>query len=85
MIVSRRTFQAGLLATASGLGSAFADTAAIAGTWSGLLEAGSRRLRLKLEIGTDGAATYFSIDQGGQPRLGRVTSSTAERIEIDFR
>jgi CubicO group peptidase (beta-lactamase class C family) len=84
MIVSRRTFQAGLLATVSGLGSAYADTAAIAGTWSGLLEAGSRRLRLKLEIGTDGAATYFSIDQGGQPRLGRVTSSTAERIEIDF-
>ena len=83
-MITRRTFQAGLLSAACGLRPAVAETAAIAGTWSGLLEVGSQRLRLKLEIGTDGAATYFSMDQRGQPRPGRVASSTAERIEIDF-
>ena len=83
-MITRRTFQAGLLSAASGLGPARADTPAIAGTWSGVLEAGSQRLRLKLEIAADSAATLFSLDQGRQPYPGRVNASTAERIEIDF-
>ena len=84
VMLTRRTFQAGLLSAASGLGTARADPAAVAGTWSGLLQAGSQRLRLKLEIGPDGVASLFSLDQGGQPLAGRVNSSTAELIEIAF-
>lgn len=83
-MITRRTFQAGLLSATSGFGSAKADTPAIAGTWSGVLEAGSQRLRLKLDIAPGSAATLFSLDQSRQPFPGRVNSSTAERIEIDF-
>ena len=83
-MITRRTFQAGLLSAASGLGPAKADTPAIAGTWSGVLEAGSQRLRLKLDIAPDSAASLFSLDQSRQPFPGRVNASTAERIEIDF-
>jgi hypothetical protein len=39
----------------------------VTGTWSGLLNIGSARLRMKLTIGDDGAATLYSIDQCGKP------------------
>ena len=81
-MITRRTFQAGLLSAASGFGPAKADTPAIAGTWSGVLEAGSQRLRLELDIAPGSAAILFSLDQSRQPFPGRVNSSTAERIEL---
>jgi len=54
------------------------------GTWSGVLEIGALRLRLKLVIEDNGSATLFSIDQGGTPLLGRFTSSSDGKIEAEF-
>jgi [ribosomal protein S5]-alanine N-acetyltransferase len=53
----------------------------IAGTWSGVLETGSARLRLKVTIGEDGSATLFSLDRDGLPIPGKIA---AERIELEF-
>src|SRR5262245_31353208 len=84
MTITRRAFQTGLLLAASGLRPAIAETAGIAGTWSGLLEAGSHRLRLELEIAADNTAKLISLDQGQRPHPGKVNAPTAERVEIDF-
>ncbi len=83
-MIKRRTFQAGVLCAAAGAGAGHADTPAPTGTWSAVLEAGTRRLRLKLELGGDGTASLFSLDQGRQPHQGQLTSSSVEHIEIEF-
>lgn len=46
--------------------SASASVGAAAGEWTGVLDAGAP-LRLRLKIEADGAATLFSLDQGGTP------------------
>jgi hypothetical protein len=56
-MMTRRTFQAVGLWVAAGCQAFGADAPNAAGTWSGLLEAGSQRLRLKVEVGGDGTAT----------------------------
>jgi CubicO group peptidase (beta-lactamase class C family) len=84
MTITRRTFQAGLLSAASGVRPAQAETPAIAGTWSGLLEVGSQRLRLKLDVAADNTGRLISIDQGPQPYPGKVNARTAERVELEF-
>jgi CubicO group peptidase (beta-lactamase class C family) len=73
-----------------GLGAALAawkisaqEPPAVAGTWTGALEIGSQRLRLKFEIASDGSTTLRSLDQGGAPIPAKATSLTAERIEIE--
>ena len=53
-MMTRRTFQTGLLLAASG---SHAFGAEAQGSWSGVLDAGSKRLRLKLEIESDGHGT----------------------------
>ncbi|HML12463.1 MAG TPA: serine hydrolase domain-containing protein [Xanthobacteraceae bacterium] len=82
-MMTRRTFQAGLLLAAS-LGGAQAETSVAPGTWSGMLATGGLRLRLKLDLAADGTATLFSLDQGGAPLPGRVTSSSSDRLELEF-
>jgi CubicO group peptidase (beta-lactamase class C family) len=56
------------------------------GTWSGVLDAGSQRLRLKLDIDENRAATISSLDQGIDKKgtLGHVESWTAAQIEVEF-
>jgi CubicO group peptidase (beta-lactamase class C family) len=54
------------------------------GTWSGVLDAGSQRLRLKLDLGANQAATISSVDQGNKPTAGRIKSWTADQIEVEF-
>jgi CubicO group peptidase (beta-lactamase class C family) len=54
------------------------------GTWSGVLDAGSHRLRLKLDFGADQTATISSLDQGNKPTPGRIKSWTADEIEVEF-
>jgi CubicO group peptidase (beta-lactamase class C family) len=54
-----------------------------AGTWSGVLEIGQLRLRLKLDIDTDGKATLFSVDQSHDPHPGRVTVAPG-KVEMQF-
>jgi CubicO group peptidase (beta-lactamase class C family) len=61
-----------------------ADASGAEGTWSGVLEAGALRLRLKLEIAADGSATLFSIDQVREPRRGTVKSSAGDQVVIEF-
>lgn len=82
--MTRRTFQTGLLLAASGSLAFSAAAQGTRGSWSGVLDVGSKRLRLKLEIESDGAARIFSLDQGGQPIAGRSTSGSADQIEIEF-
>jgi [ribosomal protein S5]-alanine N-acetyltransferase len=53
----------------------------LAGIWSGTLDVGSARLRMRLVIGEDDAATLYSLDQGGQPFPGKMRS---ERVDIEF-
>lgn len=53
----------------------------VAGTWSGVLDVGSARLRLKIIVHDDGAATLFSLDRDGLPIPGKIA---AERIELEF-
>jgi hypothetical protein len=48
------------------------------GTWSGVLDADSQRLRLKLDFGADQTATISSLDQGNKPTATRVKTWTAE-------
>jgi len=52
--------------------------------WSGVLDAGSQRLRLKLDIGADWTASISSLDQGNTPTAGSVKSWTAEHVEVEF-
>jgi ribosomal-protein-alanine N-acetyltransferase len=53
----------------------------VIGTWSGILDTGAARLRLKFIISGDGTATLFSLDQGGKPIRGTMG---AERVGIEF-
>jgi CubicO group peptidase (beta-lactamase class C family) len=61
-----------------------ARAAGTTGTWSGVLEIGALRLRLKLVIEDNGSATLFSIDQGGAPIAGHLTSSFDDKVEAEF-
>jgi CubicO group peptidase (beta-lactamase class C family) len=61
-----------------------ASASGTTGTWSGVLEIGALRLRLKLVIEDNGSATLFSIDQGGAPIAGHLTSSSDDKIEAEF-
>lgn len=56
---------------------------ALDGVWTGALEIGSQRLRLRLEIGPDGAGTMRSPDQGDTPLPVRVTASSPERVAFE--
>jgi CubicO group peptidase (beta-lactamase class C family) len=81
-MLGRRTVLGGLGAAAAG-GLALADDAGeLAGVWSGVLDAGGQKLRLKLEIGADGSATLVSVDQGGARIPARVERSSGAEVEI---
>jgi CubicO group peptidase (beta-lactamase class C family) len=54
------------------------------GTWSGVFELGSLRLRVRLEIDSKGSATFLSIDQSNEPRPGQVRAGPDGGIEIEF-
>ena len=60
-----------------------AEEQSITGNWSGVLEVGSQRLRLKFEIAADGAVTLYSLDQGATPIPGKATSMAPESIAIE--
>jgi CubicO group peptidase (beta-lactamase class C family) len=61
------------------------DVSAVAPeTWSGVLEADSLRLRLRLDLGADGSANLLSVDQSEEPSPGQFTLSKSGAIKIDF-
>src|SRR5215813_9341260 len=62
-MITRRTFQTGLLGVAAVNAAYGAEAPSLQGRWSGVLDAGAQRLRLKLEIDADGAARISSLDQ----------------------
>ena len=80
-MITRRAFQAGLLAAGWSLDDARAEIPA-AGSWSALRATGSLPLRLKLEIGTDGAAKLFS--HGSAPIVGRVSVTGGDEVRLEF-
>ncbi len=86
-MINRRILMAGIgsasLATSLAASAAFARTPQLKGDWTGVLEIGSTKLRLKLAIG-DGTAVLFSLDQGAQPIPATVVSLTPEKIELTF-
>jgi CubicO group peptidase (beta-lactamase class C family) len=65
-------------------GAAGADMGEATGCWSGVLDAGSQRLRLKLDIGADQSASIASLDQGNTPTEGGVKCWTADQVELEF-
>jgi len=84
-MITRRTFQTGLLGVAAVNAAYGAEAPSLQGRWSGVLDAGAQRLRLKLEIDADGAARISSLDQGNpQGTPGRSTLKAADQIEIEF-
>jgi CubicO group peptidase (beta-lactamase class C family) len=83
-MMTRRAFSGGMLAIACGSRSFGQEASLVSGTWSGVLDLGSVRLRLKLVLGEDRTATIFSIDQGGQPIPGQLGVPAADRVEIEF-
>lgn len=83
-MMTRRTFQTGLMLAASGSHAFGAESQRAPESWSGVLDTGSKRLRLKLEMESDGTARIFSLDQVSQPIPGRHTSGSGDRIEIEF-
>jgi Beta-lactamase len=83
-MMTRRTFQAGGLWVAAVSQAFGADAPNAAGTWSSLLEAGSQRLRLKVEVGRDGTATLASVDEATPPEPGRLTVLASEQIALEF-
>jgi CubicO group peptidase (beta-lactamase class C family) len=68
------------LAALAVAGPARAETP-LAGRWSGVLDVGAR-LRLRLEIGADGKATLYSLDQGNAAIPLTVRALTPERIDL---
>jgi CubicO group peptidase (beta-lactamase class C family) len=83
--MTRRAFQSGVLWTACGSGANAAPVPEAKGTWSGVLDAGSQRLRLELHIGADNAATISSVDQGGgKGTAGRIKLWTFDQVEVEF-
>ena len=63
----------------------WADTGRLTGAWSGILDAGSQRLRLKLDIRSGDVAVLYSLDQGGEPIPAKVVSASAELVRIEVR
>jgi CubicO group peptidase (beta-lactamase class C family) len=53
-------------------------------SFSGVLGAGSQRLRLKLDVGADGTAQLLSLDENNQLIPGGVKSWTARQVEVEF-
>ena len=53
----------------------------LTGVWVGTLDVGSARLRMKLTFDDDRGATLYSLNQGGQPIPGTVST---ERIQLEF-
>jgi CubicO group peptidase (beta-lactamase class C family) len=84
MVKRRQSVMGGALCMAIAVLPAGARASGEAGTWSGILEIGALRLRLKLDIGDDGSATLFSLDQGGERQPGRLVASSGGGIELDF-
>lgn len=56
----------------------------LAGEWTGVLQVGSVRLRLRLTIGADGSAVLYSLDQGAAPIPASNAVVTADRVDLTF-
>ena len=80
-MIGRRLVLGGILATAAA-GGALAQASPFDGTWSGVLDVGGVKLRLKLVINADDSAVFYSLDQGGAPIEARVKSRTGDTIVV---
>jgi len=82
-MIARRPLLAGMAALMASAGRARADAGALTGQWTGVLDAGAQRLRLRLDIGADGSAKLFSIDQGNSEIPARAASLAPENVVIN--
>lgn len=81
-MIARRTVLQGLVGTACLSHAALAMEPTATGAWSGILQAGSQKLKLKLDIGPE-KGSLFSIDQGGGPIPFEVVSLTPQAIHLE--
>ncbi len=59
------------------------DGATVTGTWTGVLEAGSQRLRLRFVIRDDGAVSIYSLDQGEDEIPGKLARGRLPAVRIE--
>jgi CubicO group peptidase (beta-lactamase class C family) len=86
-MIARRSILLSLGATVACLApsSSLSQQPPVIGTWTGVLEVGMlrTRLRLQFEIAAGGAVVVRSLDQGGASATGTLTSEASDRLEID--
>jgi CubicO group peptidase (beta-lactamase class C family) len=82
-MLTRRPFLAALGAGAIAFPARADERVALDGVWTGVLDAGAQRLRLRFEIGRDGRGTLRSLDQGGAPIPVEITYSRPDRVTIE--
>lgn len=80
-MIARRTVLHGLIGMACWSHAAMAMEPTATGAWSGILQAGSQKLRLKFDIGAE-KGSLFSIDQGGGPIPLEVVSLEPQAIHL---
>lgn len=84
MLKRRQSIWGSAACVALGASSSAAAPPVEAGTWSGILEIGALRLRLKLTIADTGGATLLSPDQGPTPYVGKRNAEALDKIDLAF-
>ena len=79
----RRSVLGTVAAALLGRSARAASPAGLTGRWSGALQAGPQRLRLRFEVAEDGTAVLRSLDQGGAPIPAQVAGAAGGRVRID--
>jgi CubicO group peptidase (beta-lactamase class C family) len=81
---TRRSLLLGAAASITSLSVIAASANQPWGTWTGVLNLGSTRLRLRFELASDGGATLYSVDQGNTPIPGKVVFGKGGKVRVDF-
>jgi CubicO group peptidase (beta-lactamase class C family) len=84
-MVTRRSVLLGAAACCAPWQSLLAAAPNPVGPWTGVLETGSRRLPLKVDLAAGGRATLYSLDQGNTPIAGRFQMDEAGRVHVTFK
>jgi CubicO group peptidase (beta-lactamase class C family) len=58
---------------------------AVSGTWTGVLESGSQRFRLRIVIHQDGRVSIYSLDQGADAIPAKLIETAAPAVRFEAR